>query len=150
MMTSPQIHDCQVHGVQLYEMPCVIDPVRGHLTVGEAPDLLPFLPQRYFITFGVPDGQTRGHHAHRSCVQFVICAHGRCRLSIDDGTHQEEVSLDRPTLGVLVPPLVWVVEDRHSPDASVLVLASEPYKPDDYICDYEEFLSMIHGYSAQS
>jgi UDP-2-acetamido-3-amino-2,3-dideoxy-glucuronate N-acetyltransferase len=144
-MTTPQIHDSRVRGVQLYEMPCCVDPVRGNLTVGQMPGPLPFLPQRYFITYGVPVGQTRGQHAHRSCAQFLISAHGRCLLHLDDGRQQEEICLDRPTLGVLVPPLVWVVEDGHSADSSMLVLASQPYEPEDYIWDYAEFLSMIRS-----
>ncbi|WP_170266909.1 sugar 3,4-ketoisomerase [Brevifollis gellanilyticus] len=143
MMTNPQIHPCRVRGVQLYEMPCVMDEVRGNLTVGQTPDGLPFVPQRYFITYGIPEGQTRGQHAHKCCTQFLVCAHGQCHVRVDDGTAQEDIHLDRPTLGVLVPPLVWAEEDRHSPDSALLVLASQPYEPDDYIRDYDEFLTMI-------
>lgn len=142
MMTPGQILPCRVRGVQLYEMPCVEDPVRGNLTAGQAPDGLPFLPRRYFITYGVPPGQARGRHAHKSCAQFLICAHGHCRIRVDDGMARQDIRLDRPTLGVLVPPLVWAVEDCHSPDSALLVLASQPYEPDDYIRDYAEFLTM--------
>lgn len=143
MMTAPQIRACRVRGVQLHEMPHVVDPVRGNLTAGEEAGGLPFLPQRYFITYGIPSGQTRGQHAHKSCAQFLICAHGRCRVRVDDGTTREDICLDRPTLGVLVPPLVWAAEDEHSADSALLVLASQPYEPSDYIWDYAEFLTMI-------
>lgn len=143
MMTAPQIHPCRVRGVQLYEMPRIEDHARGNLTVGQVPDGLPFQPQRYFITYGIPSGQTRGRHAHRSCAQFLICAHGQCRVRVDDGLAQQDIRLDRPTLGVLVPPMVWAVEDNHSEDSTLLVLASQPYEPNDYIRDYAEFLTMI-------
>lgn len=142
MTTPPQILSSRVRGVRLYEMPCIVDPERGHLTVGEAPGALPFVPRRYFITFGIPSGQKRGQHAHKCCMQFLICTHGQCRLRVDDGVQQEDICLDRPTLGVLVPPLVWATEDRHSADAALLVLASQPYEPGDYIRDYAEFLTM--------
>jgi hypothetical protein len=143
MMSSAQIHRTSLLGVHLYEVPCEIDPVRGNLTAAEASTLLPFIPMRYFITFHVPTGQTRGHHAHRSCAQFIICIHGNCRVELDDGISKLSINLDRPTLGLLVPPMIWLVEDFHAPETSVLVLASEPYNPMDYICDYTEFLSMI-------
>ena len=55
--------------------------------------------------------------------------------------HSEQPAIAR--IGVLVPPLVWGVQYRFSPDALLLVLASDPYDPDEYIRDYDEFRSLI-------
>ena len=137
------VQTCAVRGVLLYEMRNVVDPVRGNLTVGEFGAGLPFLPQRYFLTYGIPSDQVRGEHAHHLCSQFLVCTHGECHLLVDDGIHCEEFCLNRPTLGVLVPPMIWAREHLHSSDSTLLVLASRPYEPDDYIRDYEEFLAMI-------
>jgi hypothetical protein len=35
--------------------------------------------------------------------------------------------------------MVWATEYKHSPDAVLMVLASAPYDPADYIRSYDEF-----------
>lgn len=143
MIHKTQISTCSVRGVRLYEMRRVIDDVRGHLTVGEFGRDLPFLPLRYFLTYAIPCQQTRGEHAHRECMQFMVCTHGECHVIVDDGQHREEFCLNRPTFGVLVPPMVWAVEHLHSDDSVLMVLASHSYDSEDYIRDYGEFLAMV-------
>ena len=73
----------------------------------------------------------------------MVCASGSCAVMLDDGDNRDEVILDSPTLGLYVPPLIWGVQYKYTPDAIVLVLASDIYKPDDYIRDYEEFIKII-------
>ncbi len=143
MLHEMQMHPCTVRGVRLYEMRHVVDPVRGNLTVAEFGETLPFLPKRFFVTSGVPSDQVRGEHAHHLCSQFLVCTHGECHLLVDDGEHCEEFCLNRPTLGVLVPPMIWASEHLHSADSTLLVLASHPYDPADYIRDYAEYLAML-------
>lgn len=143
MIHATTIETCAVRGVRLYEMRHVVDPVRGNLAVVEFADDLPFIPRRYFLTYGIPSVQTRGEHAHRECAQFLVCTHGECHLRVDDGENSAEFCLNRPTFGVLVPPMVWAVEQQHSPDSVLMVLASHPYEPADYIRDYQEFQATV-------
>src|SRR5262249_14914188 len=63
-----------------------------------------------------------------------------CSVVADDGTNRTEVLLDRPNLGVYLPPGVWSVQYKYSSDAILLVFASHFYDPADYIRDYSEFL----------
>jgi hypothetical protein len=93
--------------------------------------------------FDVPGKDVRGEHAHRRCDQFLVCARGTLNVVVDDGVHTEEIHLDRPDVGLRVPPLIWARQYKYSPDALLLVLASDPYDPADYIRDYDEFLSVI-------
>lgn len=130
----------QVRGVVFHEMKNVIDPVRGNLTVGEFDLDLPFRPRRYFITYHVPEQTTRGEHAHRVCAQFLLSVAGQCAVVLDDGENTEEIILDRPTVGIHIPPLIWATEYKHSLDSRLMVFASHHYDPDDYIRDYDEFL----------
>jgi len=51
-----------------------------------------------------------------------------------------EFALDTPALGLHLPPLVWGIQYKYTPDALLAVFASDPYDPDDYIRDYDEFL----------
>lgn len=137
-----RVSDSKVRGVRAYELPFIADP-RGNLTVGEFGKDLPFVPQRYFVTFDVPSFNLRGEHAHKVCEQLLICVRGSCAVVVDDGKHREEFLLDRPTLGVYVPPMVWATEYKHSTDSTLLVFASHAYDPGDYIRDYSEFLECV-------
>ncbi len=117
--------------------------MRGSLTSSAvaAPDGVPFDVQRWFMVYDVPTREVRGEHAHRRCHQFLICVAGSVILAVDDGHNRGEVLLDAPSKGVHLPPMVWGTQYRYGPDAKLLVFASEPYDPDDYIRDYEAFLA---------
>jgi acetyltransferase-like isoleucine patch superfamily enzyme/dTDP-4-dehydrorhamnose 3,5-epimerase-like enzyme len=118
--------------------------LRGKLTAGELPgDDIPFEPRRWFLIYDVPSREVRGEHAHRVCHQFLICVSGQVNVAIDDGEQRSEVVLDDPTLGLYVPPRVWASQYRYDDDAVLLVLASHPYDSDDYIREYETFLSEV-------
>ena len=51
--------------------------------------------------------------------------------------------LSKPTLGIYVPPLVWGSQFRYEAGSVLLVLASHPYDPDDYIREYDAFLMEV-------
>jgi UDP-2-acetamido-3-amino-2,3-dideoxy-glucuronate N-acetyltransferase len=104
--------------------------------------------RRYFMVFDVPSEDVRGEHAHRTCHQFLLCVRGRCRVVVDNGRKRSEVELDRPNLGLYLPPMVWGIQYRHSADALLLVFASDYYDPADYIRDYGEFLSAVRARDA--
>ena len=131
-----------VHGVKLYEMPIVMD-LRGSLTFAEQDKPLPFVPLRYFLVYDVPSRNVRGEHAHRQCHQFLVCLKGSCSVVVDDGRNRTEVVLSRPNFGLYIPPMIWATEYKYSKDAILLVLASDIYKADDYIREYDLFLKMV-------
>ncbi|HEY3583913.1 MAG TPA: WxcM-like domain-containing protein [Casimicrobiaceae bacterium] len=131
-----------VEGVTLHELLLVHD-MRGDLSAGEFERQIPFPVRRYFIVFDVPSEDVRGEHAHRRCRQFLVCLRGRCRVVVDDGHKRAEIVLDRPNLGLYLPPMVWGIQYQHTSDALLLVFASEYYDPADYIRDYGEFLDAV-------
>jgi UDP-2-acetamido-3-amino-2,3-dideoxy-glucuronate N-acetyltransferase len=134
--------DLGVKNVRLFELPLISD-LRGHLSFAEYEQSLPFIPKRYFLVFDVPSRDVRGEHAHRECHQFLVCVKGNCSVVVDDGQHRAEILLNRPNLGLHVPPWVWATEYKYSQDAVLLVLASEIYKAEDYIRDYDIFLKEV-------
>jgi UDP-2-acetamido-3-amino-2,3-dideoxy-glucuronate N-acetyltransferase len=139
-----EIRETSVKGVTVHHLPVFAD-LRGSLSVGEFPGHIPFLPKRYFVCFDVPGKDVRGEHAHRRCHQFLVCLHGSLAVVVDDGRSSEEIVLDRPNVGVYVPPMTWAVQYQYSADGLLLVFASDLYDPTDYIRDYDEFLSAIRG-----
>ena len=134
----------KVAGVTLHRLPHVVD-LRGSLSFGEAEAHVPFPIRRYFLVYGVPSQEIRGEHAHKKLHQFLMCVHGSCNVVADDGTVREEYRLDDPSIGLHVPPGVWSVQYKHSPDAVLLVLASDRYQAADYIRDYAEFQAYRSG-----
>lgn len=131
-----------VRGVTIHALTRVED-LRGTLTVGEFERHVPFPVRRFFTVFDVPGKEVRGEHAHRNCHQFLIAARGSISVVVDDGDLREEVRLDCPHRGLYVPPMVWAAQYRYSADAILLVFASDLYDADDYIRDYDEFLSTV-------
>jgi UDP-2-acetamido-3-amino-2,3-dideoxy-glucuronate N-acetyltransferase len=134
----------RVTAVQLLRLPRFAD-LRGRLTVGDIADSLPFVPRRFFIVNEVPSKEVRGEHAHRACHQLLLCVSGSVTVMVDDGRHRDEYLLDSPHLALHVPPRVWASQYRYSADAAMLVMASDPYDPDDYIRDYAAFLTEVDG-----
>lgn len=133
--------DLGVNGAQFARVPR-FDDSRGSLVVNASGGDLPFTPCRIFQVFNVPVGEMRGDHAHRRCHQYLIAPHGVVDVVVDDGTRRVKITLDCPELGLHIPPLTWGIQSRFSPDALLLVLASEPYDRAEYITDYVEFLHM--------
>ncbi len=130
-----------IAGAGLYELPRATDG-RGHLSFAELNHSLPFPVVRYFLVFGVPSREIRGEHAHHTLDQFLVCVHGNCSVRLFDGDASEEILLNRPDLGLHVPPLVWTTEYKYSSDAVLLVLASDVYREEDYIRDVDEYLAL--------
>lgn len=124
------------------------DDLRGSLVSGEVSAHIPFEPRRFFSVMNVPSKDLRGAHAHRRCKQFLVCISGSVAVVVDDGSVREEVLLDDPQLGLYVPAMVWAVQYRYTHDAVLLVLASDPYEPKDYIRDYDEFLAELSQVTA--
>jgi hypothetical protein len=131
-----------VAGVSLHRMPRVLD-IRGSLTVGEFDRSIPFSVKRYFMVFDVPSMETRGEHAHRECHQFLICVRGSCSVVADDGLQRQEFLLNRPDVGLHLPPMVWGIQYKYSADAVLLVYASHYYDSKDYIRNYSEFRQLV-------
>lgn len=91
-----------------------------------------FAPVRTFLIHGVPEGAVRGRHAHRTARQLMICLVGCVVVDLRLAGEAARVLLDRPTNALLVEPGIWSSQ-TYGKDAQLLVFASEPYDPDDYI-----------------
>ena len=124
-------------------LPNILDS-RGNLTVAEFDKVVPFNVKRFFMVYQVPLTKIRGEHAHIQCHQFLIVARGAISVIADNGITRKEFLLNNPTVGLYLPPLVWGVQHKYSPDACLLVFASEFYDDADYIRDYGEFLKVVN------
>jgi acetyltransferase-like isoleucine patch superfamily enzyme/dTDP-4-dehydrorhamnose 3,5-epimerase-like enzyme len=130
----------KLNGPVLYSLSMIQD-LRGNLVVGEYEKELPFEPKRMFMVYEVPNSRVRGAHAHKKCHQFLIATHGSINVILDDGIRREEYQLSDASVGIHIKPGVWGIQYKYSNDAVLLVLASHGYDADDYIRDYNQFLS---------
>lgn len=117
--------------------------LRGSLSVGEFERDLPFTPQRHFVVYDVPSKDVRGGHAHKTCGEFLICVKGSLQTRLTDGKNAVDVALSSPDIGLYLPCGVWGAQYKFSADAVLLVFASHPYDPADYIRDYDEYLGFV-------
>ena len=53
------------------------------------------------------------------------------------------VELDRPGMGLYLPPMLWKDMYDFSPDSILLVLASRHYDGNEYIRDYDEYIKLM-------
>lgn len=114
---------------------------RGTLVAVEQHKDIPFELKRVYYIYATQPDMGRGFHAHKVLEQVLICVHGSCRILLDDGVEREIIALDTPHEGLYVPKGMWREMYDFSPDAVLLVLASDVYNEDDYIRNYDEFLA---------
>ena len=116
---------------------------RGMLVALEEGKEIPFNVKRVYYMYDTVGGVRRGFHAHKCLEQILICIHGSCKIHLDNGTETAEVDLNTPYEGLYVSNDMWREMYDFSPDAVLMVLASELYDESDYVRDYDEFLEMV-------
>lgn len=116
----------------MLDLKTVIDD-RGRLTVAER---LPFAIKRAYWLYGVDPEKTRGGHAHRQLNRLMVAVSGKFRVAVDGSADRY---LWEPSVGLVIPPMRWVVLSEFSHDAVVLVLASEEHDEADCIRDFAEY-----------
>lgn len=121
-----------------------IDP-RGKLIFGQSSGLLPIDFKRFFTITNVPTRAVRGEHAHLQCHQLLIAVQGSLEVEYEDSEGKHTLILDRGTMGLYLPPLVWAKQSNFSVDCILLVLASDPYDADDYIHEHADFVRIIES-----
>ena len=116
---------------------------RGQLVALEEDKDIPFEIKRVYYMYDTGKNVRRGFHAHRSLEQILICIHGTCKILLDNGTEKKIVPLEKPYEGLYIANNMWREMYDFSEDAVLLVLASDFYKEEDYIRNYDDFLKFI-------
>lgn len=132
-----------VYNAALIYFPKILDP-RGNLTFVEQESHIPFTISRAYWIYDVPGGESRGSHAYKSLQECIIAMSGSFDVYLTDGQAEKVITLNRAYYGLYVPPMIWRSMKHFSTNAVALVLASQPYNPNDYIRDYDAYLSMQH------
>ena len=134
-MKTTKVYDCTMIELDRHHVP------QGNISVVENGKDVPFEIKRVYYLYDVPGGESRGAHAHKELYQLIVAASGSFSVTLDDGEVKRTFLLNRPYQGLLVVPGIWRTLDDFSSGSVCMVLASEKYKEDDYIRDYDEFLN---------
>ena len=117
---------------------------RGKLVSLEENQNVPFDIKRVYYIFDTLPEQERGKHAHKNLEQIIVAIDGACQFVLDDGKTRETVWLNRPDKGLYIGPGMWREMRHFSYGCKLMVLASTHYDPNEYIRDYDEFLSEVN------
>lgn len=115
----------------------------GELSFFEAARDIPFEIKRMYYISKVPEGARRGFHAHRELKQMLFCPYGRIHLILENKNGRDEIELSDPSEGIVIDTPTWREMTWLQKDSVLCTAASDYYKAEDYIRDYEEFLQFI-------
>lgn len=129
---------------QFIELPKKIDK-RGNLSFFEGSGHVPFEIKRVYWIYDVPGGESRGGHAYLDNHEFIVALSGSFDVIIHDGVEQKLFSLNRSYYGLYVPNLYWRQIVNFSTNALALIVSSTEYIADDYIMDFDKYMSKVRG-----
>jgi len=124
--------------IEIIDIPKITD-TRGNLSVIEN-DVVPFEVKRVYYLYDIPSGAERGGHSHKELFEFLIALSGSFDVVLKDGTEQKKITLNKPNQGLLIKPGIWRELENFSSGSVCLVVASDVFKEEDYIRDYDEFV----------
>lgn len=130
-----------ITSVQIVNLPKILDK-RGNLSFVEELSHIPFKIRRSYWIYDVPGGESRGGHAFKENQEFIIALSGSLEVVLNDGKSIKKYALNRSYEGLYVPNGLWREMINFSTNSLALVLSSIPYRENDYIRDYGEFLAL--------
>jgi dTDP-4-dehydrorhamnose 3,5-epimerase-like enzyme len=123
---------------------------KGFLTAFSTLDTQFSIKRLYYI-YGVKAELERGYHAHKDLKQFAFCPYGDISIILDNGKERSINRLDKPNYGLIIDKGIWHEMIWNKENSVLCVAASDYYKENDYIRDYDEFLKLVReGYWDES
>lgn len=126
-----------INDIKTIEIPKIHD-TRGNLSVIEG-NLIPFEFKRVYYLYDVPSGAERGGHSHIEQQEFLVALSGSFDVVMTDSVNETKVTLNKPNQGLLIPNGIWRELENFSSGSVCLVVASDVFKEEDYIRDFEDF-----------
>ena len=127
----------------IFELPRIKNRA-GNITPVHNDIEVPFGVKRIFYLYDIPGGESIGANAHKECHKFLIAAIVSFEFLLDDVKTKRLIQLNRPYVGLHIPPGIWASEINFSSGSICLVLASHKYVESDYIRDYNDYLEYIN------
>lgn len=112
----------------------------GYLCFMEENNHIPFKIKRIYYIFDVIKNAVRGRHTHKETKQILFCLRGSITVILDNGKEKEAVTLNKPNHGLFLDTMMWHEMVAFKEGTLLMVVASDFYKEDDYIRNYQQFL----------
>jgi hypothetical protein len=128
----------KIMDIEIIDIPKIENNL-GNIAVIEN-DVIPFVIQRVYYLYDIPSSAKRGGHSHKNLEQILVAISGSFDVVLKNGTEQKTVTLNKPDKGLLIKNNIWRELENFSSGAVCLVLASDVFKEDDYIRDFDKFL----------
>ncbi len=128
--------------IEIIDIPKVED-YRGNLAIIEK-EVVPFEIKRVYYLYDVPSSAQRGGHAHKEQIEFLVALSGSFDVVLNDGKSTQKVTLNKPDKGLLIKTNVWRELDNFSSGAVCLVLNSDVFLEEDYIRNFDEFVTYLN------
>ena len=128
--------------VRIVNLPKIEDD-RGNLSFIEEENHIPFKVKRVYWIYDVPGGEYRGSHAFKETAEFIVALSGSFDVVLHDGKEEMKYSMNRSYYGLYVPKQHFRRLENFSTNSLALILASTSYEEDEYIRDFQQFLSFI-------
>ncbi len=128
--------------LKIINLPKILDD-RGNLSVIEEDTHVPFKINRVYWIYDVPGGEFRGSHAFRNTDELIVAMSGSFDVIAHDGNEEKRFSLNRSYYGLYLPKMTWRKLDNFSTNSLALVLTSAQYDENEYIRDFDQFLSLV-------
>ena len=126
--------------MKLINLPKIKDP-RGNLSFFENNQQIPFEIKRTYWIYDVPGGETRGGHAFKEQQEFIVALSGSFEVVVNDGEKEQTFLLNRSYTGLYIPSKMWRQMRNFSTNSLALIVSDKPYKANDYIRDFKEFVN---------
>lgn len=117
---------------------------KGKLVAIEGNKTIPFNIKRIFYIYGVESTAVRGQHANKESNFVLINISGKCKVKVSDGREELIVSLDKPTLGLYIPKMIWKDMYDFSNDTVLLCLSDKEYLESEYIRDISKLKQLTN------
>ncbi len=134
-----KINHSLLSDVYIVELNNIVDETGKIIVVEKGPDYS-FNLERLFFVYDIK-GARRGDHAHKECIQLLICINGSAEIIVDDGKNKKSFILDKACQGLLIPPSIWSWQNYLDDETILIVLCNKAYDENDYIRSYNDFIS---------
>jgi hypothetical protein len=128
--------------IRIVNLPKIEDD-RGNLSFIEEENHVPFKVRRVYWIYDVPGGEFRGSHAFKETEEFIVAISGSFDIVLHNGKEEKKYSMNRSYYGLYIPKMHFRRIENFSTNSLALILASTPYNENDYISDFQQFISFI-------
>tara|TARA_B100001063_G_scaffold233853_1_gene250568 strand:+ start:965 stop:1366 length:402 start_codon:yes stop_codon:yes gene_type:complete len=85
------------------------------------------------------NGALRGNHAHKKCIQYLICLAGKIEVRCVMHKLKKKYLLNSPKKMLKINPYTWVTQKYLKKDSVLLCLCSDKYDEKDYIRNFQKY-----------